>query len=145
VTAPARTFARPAVPFENGASFEGVAVLEGYSLKEEGDALTVTLVWRATATPDQSYSAFVHLSDDAGRIWSQSDSVPANWTRPTTGWLAGEYVVDAHTLTLPGDLTSGAYRLFVGMYNPQSAARVPASGGGAGADNRVEIGVISLP
>jgi hypothetical protein len=145
VTAPARTFARPAVPFENSASFEGVAALEGYSLKKEGDALTVTLVWRATATPDESYSAFVHLSDDAGRIWSQSDSVPASWTRPTTGWLAGEYVVDAHTLTLPGDLTPGAYRLFVGLYNPQSAARVPALGGGVGADNRVEIGVISLP
>ncbi|MBF8285548.1 MAG: rane protein of unknown function, partial [Anaerolineales bacterium] len=66
-------------------------------------------------------------------------------TRPTTGWLAGEYVVDAHTLTLPGDLPPGAYRLFVGLYDPQSATRVPASGVGVGADNRVEIGSISLP
>ena len=145
VTAPTRAFARPDVQFEKGASFEGVAALEGYSLKTEGNTLTVTLVWRATATPDASYSSFVHLSDDTGRIWSQSDSVPANWTRPTTGWLAGEYVVDAHTLTLPGDLPPGAYRLLVGLYDPQSATRVPASGVGVGADNRVEIGSISLP
>ncbi len=145
VVAPARTVTRPDVQFESGASFENVAVLEGYSLKKEGNALTVTLVWRATATPEVSYSAFVHLADDAGRVWAQSDSVPVNWTRPTTGWIAGEYIADEHTLSPPGELPTGAYKLFVGLYDPQTGDRVPATGPGAGADNRAEIGSVSFP
>jgi hypothetical protein len=145
VAAPVRTFTRPETQFENGAVFGDVAVLEGRSLKREGNTLTVSLIWRATATPEQSFSAFVHLSDEAGRVWAQSDAAPAGWTRPTTGWLAGEYITDAHTLTLPGDIPPGTYRLFVGLYDPRNAKRVPASGPGAGADNRVEIGPVPLP
>ena len=145
VVTPARTFTRPALQFESGASFENVTVLEGYSLKKEENALTITLIWRATATPEVSYSAFVHLSGAAGRIWAQSDSVPADWTRPTTGWIAGEYLVDEHTLSLPSDLPPGGYTLFVGLYDPQTGGRVPAMGPGAGADNRVEIGAVTLP
>ncbi len=145
VSAPVRLFTRPAFQIENGAAFEDVGALEGYSLAHERDALTLSLVWRAAATSELSYSAFVHLADDAGRVWAQSDAVPANWTRPTTGWLAGEYIVDIHTLTLPGDLSPGTYRLFVGLYDPVSRDRVAVAGPGAGEDNRVEIGQIPLP
>jgi hypothetical protein len=145
VTAPTRTFTRPDVSTASGAEFQSLAVLEGYTLQRADDALTIALVWRATHSPEVSYAAFVHLSDGVGRIWAQSDAVPANWTRPTTGWLPGEYILDTHTLTLPDDLPAGEYVLRVGLYDPQTGARVPAAGAGAGADQRVEIGSISLP
>ena len=49
---------------------------------------------------------------------AQSDGIPANWTRPTTGWLPGEYVTDARVLTLPADAPAGEYSLFAGLYVP---------------------------
>jgi hypothetical protein len=91
-----------------------------------------------------SYAVFIHLADDAGRVWAQSDSVPVNWTRPTTGWVPGEYVADTHALTLPDDLPPGEYRLWVGLYDPQTGNRVPVAGAGADVDRRVEIGSISF-
>jgi len=145
VFAPPHDFARPELQFESGAAFEGVGVLEGYSLDRRAGTLAVTLVWRAADSPGLGYSAFVHLQDEAGRVWAQSDSVPADWTRPTTGWVAGEYITDTHRLALPADLRPGRYHLFAGLYDPETARRVPALGPGAAADNRVEIGALTLP
>ena len=71
-----------------------------------------------------SYRVFVHLVDESGQIIAQSDGEPANWTRPTTGWAAGEYILDAHTLTLPDGMTNGRLALRVGLYDPQTNQRL---------------------
>jgi hypothetical protein len=140
VTAPQRTFVAPESEIPVGVAFEGVGNLAGYTLTRAQSTLAMTLVWHARQTPDTSYNVFVHLEREGGRIWAQSDSVPAGWTRPTTGWVEGEFIVDEHRLALPDDLPAGAYTLFVGLYEPQSGARVTASGPGATADGRVAIG-----
>jgi hypothetical protein len=145
VTAPARTFTRPAIEFETGVTFGGVGVLEGYSLERADRQLTLTLVWQATATPAARYNIFVHLADENGRVWTQDDSAPAQWARPTTGWLGGEYIEDIHSLTLPDDLPTGDYTLWVGMYDPVTGERVPVSGPGAVDDRRVNVAVLHLP
>lgn len=144
VTAPERVYAPPAGLQASGAQFAGVGALAGYRLERTGQTLTVTLAWQAAATPAVSYKVFVHFGG-AARVLAQSDAVPAGNTRPTTGWLAGEYVTDTHTLSLPADLPAGAYEIRVGMYDPASAARVPASGPGAEADDRVLIAAVTLP
>jgi hypothetical protein len=145
VDAPQRSF--EPLPFEtaSGAAFGGVAVLEGVTLLRDTQALTATLAWRATGSPLVSYSVFVHLADAAGRVWVQSDAMPAGWSRPTTGWVAGEYVRDEHTLPLPADLPASNYTLWVGLYDPLSGSRVPASGPGAAPDQRVRVGAVDLP
>ena len=145
VSAPARSFARPPVAMPSGAAFSGVGVLEGDDLTYTAAGLTVDLVWRATATPATSYSVFVHLQGADGRVWAQSDAAPADWTRPTTGWLAGEYVIDPHTLNLPADLPAGTYTLWAGLYDPADGTRVSVSGPGAAADQRAALGEVSLP
>jgi hypothetical protein len=145
IDAPQRSFAP--LPFEtaSGAAFGEVAVLEGFTLAREVDTLTANLAWRATGSPLVSYAVFVHLADDAGHVWAQSDAVPAGWSRPTTGWVAGEYVRDEHRLPLPADLPAGSYTLWVGLYDPLSGSRVPASGPGAAPDQRVWVGEVALP
>jgi hypothetical protein len=67
---------------------------------------------------------FVHLQSADGAIAAQSDGVPADWTRRTTGWLPGEYVLDARTLHLPPDLAPGEYSLFAGLYRPDTGERL---------------------
>lgn len=108
---------------------QGEAVeLAGYDLEDRawapGSALPLTLHWRAHATPDRNYHAFVHLLDESGSIVAQHDGVPGEGRLPTRGWLPGEAVADAHTLQLPLDLPAGDYRLEVGLYDPVTDERL---------------------
>ncbi len=62
--------------------------------------------------------------DATGGIVAQSDAAPSEWTRPTTGWLPGEYVTDTHTLILPEMLPDGPLSLRVGLYDPDTGQRL---------------------
>jgi hypothetical protein len=120
--------------------------LTGYSLTRTPESLLLNLVWQASATTEDSLNVFIHLQENAtGRIWAQSDTGPAEWTRPTTGWLPGEFIADLHRLSLPADLPPGAYTLWAGLYEPRSGARVPVSGSEAAEDGRVPLGQVQLP
>jgi len=103
--------------------------LQGYDLNPDnprpGDSLELTLLWQATATPSQDYTVFIHLIDSTGNQVAGADAPPVNGDYPTTFWLAGERILDKHSLLLPANLTSGKYSLAVGMYNPITGARVP--------------------
>ncbi|MCC7359747.1 MAG: hypothetical protein IT317_09730 [Anaerolineales bacterium] len=145
LTAPPRSYTAPPMQAAAGGVFEGVGALAGYTLTPEAGTLTVQLVWQATATPPIGYKVFVHLQGADGRVWAQSDGVPAGWARPTTGWLAGEYVVDEHTLALPGDLPAGDYTLYVGLYDADTNTRVPPTGPGAGPDGRLALTRVTIP
>jgi len=124
ITAPPHAFTAPPVDIEVDTRLGNVATLLGAILQPEtcnlkpGTPLTVTLVWRAEATASTSYHVFLHLLDPEERLIAQSDGIPAGWTRPTTGWLPGEYITDAHILTVPPDAPMGEYTLQAGLYVP---------------------------
>jgi len=127
VDAPPHRFAAPdvaqtavfTVPFASLVGYNGWDTAVG-----PGDTLELELVWQVLATADTSYRVFIHLLDEAGNLVAQSDAVPDHWTRPTTGWLPGEYIRDRHTLTLPPDAASGSYALRLGWYDPATGERV---------------------
>ena len=98
--------------------------------------LSCPLIWRAEAESSTGYHVFVHLVDEAGNILAQSDGVPGQWARPTTGWLPGEYVLDMHTLALPAEAT-GTLSVRVGLYDPATGQRLQTAGG--------EFATIPLP
>jgi hypothetical protein len=128
VIAPEREFSSPELAKAVAADFEGQAMVVGFSLSptvpEPGAEVTVTLVWRALAEMEHGYRVFVHLLDGGGAIAAQSDGEPADWTRPTTGWLPGEYIVDRHTLYWPADLSLEAAAIRTGLYDPHSGQRL---------------------
>lgn len=132
--APERHFDAPAFSHPVGARLDGVATLLGADLQPAGLApgamLDVTLVWRADAETANSYRVFLHLLGPAGNVASQSDGEPASWTRPTTGWLPGEIVLDERQLALPAELDAGDYRLVAGLYDAETGARLQLPGGG---------------
>jgi hypothetical protein len=121
ITAPPHTFTPPTLPHSLDTTLGEIATLVGFDLAgdvQPDTTLTVTLVWRAEETPTTSYRVFLHLLDAEGNLAAQSDGVPAGWTRPTTGWLPGEVIVDTHTLTIPPEAAPGEYTLQAGMYVP---------------------------
>ncbi|MBE2223989.1 MAG: hypothetical protein IAF02_20780, partial [Anaerolineae bacterium] len=66
--------------------------------------------------------------------------------RPTGGWREGEVISDSITLTLPPETMPGTYHLFVGLYNPETGVRLPASDQGAAqANDQVHLFTVTLP
>jgi hypothetical protein len=134
LAAPDRTFTPSPVTVETDIRLGTVATLLGANLKPEtsnlkpNDPLTVTLVWRAEDTPSASFHVFLHLLAPDGTLVAQSDGVPAGWSRPTTGWMPGEYITDVHTLSIPPDAPAGEYTLSTGLYLP-GGARLTAPDG----------------
>ncbi len=122
VHAPERLWEAPSLDVETDARLGDVVTLLGATLQPEtynlnpGTTLTVTLAWRAEMEMDVSYRVFLHLVGPDGGVVAQSDGEPAGWTRPTTGWLPGEVVLDEHVLALPEGTAPGEYRLQAGMY-----------------------------
>ncbi|MGD8398228.1 MAG: glycosyltransferase family 39 protein [Anaerolineae bacterium] len=131
--------------FVSGGAGMGPIALVGYDLPRgpasdgggdswmPGDVVPLTLFWRAEGAPADDYRVFVHLVDGNGRIVAQNDAAPAAGTRPTSSWTPGEQVADPHGLLLPAGpldpperaLAPGEYRIYVGLYEPESGARLP--------------------
>jgi 4-amino-4-deoxy-L-arabinose transferase-like glycosyltransferase len=83
-----------------------------------GDALPVTLYWRAGTTTSSLYTVFTHLETLDGQVIAQKDSSPQGGGMPTASWATGQTIVDAYPLVIPPNTPPGAYQLVVGMYNP---------------------------
>ncbi len=130
VTAPTRQTDLPPMQYQVKANFGDRATLLGYDLGPDavlpGGTLRLTLYWRAEQPMSRSYTVFTHLLDAASRVAAQHDGQPAGWTRPTTGWLPGEIIVDVHELPLAADLSPGEYPLEVGLYDATTDTRLPA-------------------
>lgn len=104
---------------------------EGQARAARGEALPVTLYWQAQREMTVSYKAFVQLVGRQG-VLSQVDSVPVGWSRPTTGWVTGEVIVDRYALSIPADAPQGTYRLIAGLYDEGTLQRLALSGDTAG-------------
>lgn len=89
-----------------------------------GDTLGLTLLWQALRPPAGDYLLFVHLRDPTGQTVAQRDTRPQNDTYPTTGWRAGELVLDSGDLALPATLPPGRYTVVLGLY-PRGGSRLP--------------------
>ena len=124
----------PPSPAHSATANFGGASLIGYDLNpqtvEAGHPLTLTLYWRGETGFDESWAVFAHLLDASGRLWAQRDQLPGKGEFPTGSWVGGEYIRDTRQILIPADTPPGAYRLEVGLYNPNTFKRVPVIGGG---------------
>jgi hypothetical protein len=111
----------------------GVTFL-GYDLEpttlKPGDILHLTLYWRARAPMDVSYKVFTHLLKVDIGMWGQVDGFPMDGSRPTTGWLPGEVIIDRYDIPVDPAAPGGDYFVEVGMYHLETLERLPAVAGG---------------
>jgi hypothetical protein len=99
-------------------AYLGSAVIAGEA--QPGQTTTVATLWRAANASPVELRIFVHLTDEAGNILTQSDVLGV----PATQWRAGDVIVQAHDLTLPGEAAAGPYGLNIGIYEPGSGMRL---------------------
>ncbi len=129
IEAVARIYDPPIMQRRAGDAFESVAALAGYDLAAPvavaGQPYDVTLYWLAQGEPARlGYTVFVHLLTADGRLIAQHDGPPARGERPTTGWVAGEYIADPHALEWVDTTYSGAGMIEVGLYDPATGVRL---------------------
>ena len=119
-----RSFTVPPMGHRVDAVFSDTLVLLGHGLRQEADALYLTLHWQALQRMGY-YKVFVHLYDAQSRaLVTQRDTAPRDWTYPTNWWEAGEVVSDEIALPLEG-VNTGVYRIAVGVYSPDTMERLP--------------------
>lgn len=121
----ARSFDVPPLDRLLEISFGDQLKLWGYSLTQSADALTLDVAWGAVSDPAKDYKFFVHLFDPATeQITAQIDTMPREYTYPTSLWVMGEVVSETLRLDLTG-VPPGVYRIALGWYDPESD-RLPA-------------------
>lgn len=143
-------FEQPPYQITSAVSFGDSIRLEGYTVRPGDGFITVDLVWQALAAPPRDYMVGVFVMADGAQsaIPAQSDAVPGGGLRPTSGWQAGEYVLDSHQLTIPPGTDEAALDnlvLWVNVYDPETGDRLPSDPAGGGPFNAVSIGMVVPP
>ena len=117
-----------AVVGQSPATFGENVELLGYELStttaQPGETVTLVTAWRVRQ-PLPGAALFAHVIGPDALI-AQADSLGA----PGESWMAGDVVLQLHTLTLPVAAAPGDYPLAVGVYTRPDGARLRLPGGG---------------
>lgn len=110
-----------------------------------GQTLTVSLVWQALRQQPGAVTEFVHVVDAGGALVAQSDGPPNDGRFPPQLLRNRQFMPSVKVIALPATLQPGHYRVRVGLYRPDSLARLPAQSGGAALpDDLVDVGFVDL-
>ncbi len=106
-----------------------------------GDAVPVTLFFRASQVQKIDHELFLHLLDADGRQIGNVTTHPGWGTRPLTLWQPGVLYEDSYRIPLQRNLPKVA-RMYVGFVDPTSTALeneglLPVEGGGPRIESRV--------
>lgn len=129
-----RIYEPPAAAHPLDVRFGEDYLLVGYDLESEqvsnDGEVRLTLYWQALTdgSPGHDFTVFTHILDEGGRLIGQHDGAPVYSTRPTSGWLAGEYIVDEHIMAFR-ELYAGEATIQVGLYDPATFERLLTSDG----------------
>ncbi len=146
---------RPTVPADvsllaqpMGMLANGIALV-GYQVDKTqlapGDWVRLTLFWRAGDALSDNLTVFTQFSDPGGRVWGQYDNPPGAGWYPTTLWQPGEVVSDDYLIQLDPATPAGELRLRVGLYHPDTLARIPVvDGAGGSADNSISVAALKV-
>ena len=134
IVAEAYMFDLPLITSPLSLQFGQTARLVGYDLPSPnvttGGIVPLTLYWQSLVDGGEvSYTVFAHVLGSNGRLIGQHDGPPVNGTRPTTGWVAGEYLSDPHPMTFRESDYTGEAIIEVGLYDPVTGARLTTPDG----------------
>lgn len=82
-----------------------------------GDTVRVELHLVAKKPILHDYVVSVRLTDEAGRLLSQDDTVPALGTIPTLKWIRGSSISDVHFVPVPAGAQAGPLKLSLIIYD----------------------------
>jgi hypothetical protein len=111
----------PIASFSEGIELEAAQIPD--RLPADGH-LPVTLFWSAERPLERDYTVFVHVVGPDGQMVGQWDQVPAAGKAPISGWMPGQLIADEYRIPVRAGAGEGPYRVYVGMYDPATGARL---------------------
>jgi len=111
------------VPVHFGSTLDFLGYALSFPIRAGDNSMTLVTYWRAQGHPAGPLHIFVHLVNSQGSIVSQYDGLDI----PPAGWYKGDVLVQLHSLPFPAGPSAEGYWLWVGLYNPQTMERVPAT------------------
>jgi hypothetical protein len=113
---------------------------------EQGEALTVGIVWQAQEGIAEDFVLFFHVIDAAGTLVDQDDgaALVPGWT--TSHMMPHEPLGWSRTIDLPDDLPPGQYAIYMGAYSYPSIRRlsVADSNGAPTPNDLVPLGSVEV-
>ena len=92
---------------------------------QTNNTLSLTLRWVALGTTPVSEKVFLHVVDNqTGQVIAQADHEPDEGWFPTDYWQPKDVVEDSFSVVLPSRRDLSNVTLRVGMYDPQTGARL---------------------
>ncbi len=105
--------------------------LMDYDLVQKENAVQLDLLWAALAAPPPDAKFFVHVTDGQDRIVAQSDGTLAALPgQASSDWQQGDLIRQRLRLSLPDGVQRQNYRIYVGLYRPDTGARLAATANG---------------
>lgn len=121
-------------------NFGNQVELLGYEMSPRsilpGEAITVTLYWRATAPFSENYSVFLNALRPNQRISAQDSSKPLRDTLLTSSWAPGQVITDVRVLQFPPHANPGELDVEVGWFLPKVGRLPVLAGDGHQVDSR---------
>lgn len=114
-----RIDAAPLLRYANGVELLSYAIVP--DALQPGQALSVTLRWRAAQPLAKDLNLSLQLLDDKANKIAQQDA-----GQPLTQWRLGETYETVFALQTSADAPAGVYDLLLVWYDPNGFARVPA-------------------
>ena len=112
-----------------------------------GQTINLQLVWDVLKPPSVDYTLFLHLTPvGADQPAAQVDRL-IRPDYPTGVWRAGDKINDGLDFTLPADLPTGHYELWMGVYYWQTNERLAIQTRGDGdvtADQRLRLARVTV-
>jgi len=109
-----------------------------------GQPFSVALQWTLDERPPCAYAVFLHLADERGKPWGQSDGDPVNGLKPFTQFDPGQPVADCRAVLPSTGTPPGHYRLIVGLYRRDTGRRLKVIGGPAAGSDACTIGQVEV-
>jgi hypothetical protein len=110
-----------------------------------GGVLGLRIFWEVVEPLPANQFIFVHILDTDGNRPTQRDAPPWQGRFPTQTWRPGSLVVTADDVYLPPGMVPGEYRIVIGMYDPESFARLPVMLNGVPVpEGQLEVGQFTV-
>ena len=91
-----------------------------------GEALRLTLYWRADKQINAEWTAFVHVLTPDSSLLAGMDQQPMGGRAPITTWSPGQVVAYTVAIPIPAAAAAGEHRIGIGWYQWPGLERLSA-------------------
>lgn len=129
------------VVWENGVELIGYTIeYPNGQYAAVGDTCSIKWVYRSTRAYPGTWQVFLHIDRRATRV--HGDHEPVHNFYPVERWRQDEYILDEHTIDIPGTVRGGDYTMYLGFYRNETRAKVTQ--GAQDGENRAVVGVLKI-